>query len=253
MSRLAAIAHQIPSRGLQSQSDDERLRGATIRRYFPDRPIEANDAPLLMPIASSVQITGRGTVVVGTLSQGRLKKGEQVQIKGFDMDSTSVVTDIQVFKKSALQVVAGDHCGILCRGLKASQVRRGMWLGKPGTILTSNVIKANVYLLSPEEDGRKTAIRSGYTERVFCSTWDVSAKLHFKQELLMPGEHIEAEIFFVNDVPIKKNMAFTIREGRTRTVARGVVTDIFEPLAIDPAFRDFNLQTILPKLKSIYS
>ncbi|CAD5235541.1 unnamed protein product [Bursaphelenchus xylophilus] len=40
MSRLAAIAHQIPSRGLQSQSDDERLRGATIRRFFPDRPIK---------------------------------------------------------------------------------------------------------------------------------------------------------------------------------------------------------------------
>lgn len=53
-----------------------------------------------MPIASSVQITGRGTVVVGTIEQGTLKKGDSVEIKGYDAEIKSVATDIQVFKKS---------------------------------------------------------------------------------------------------------------------------------------------------------
>ncbi|CAD5230796.1 unnamed protein product [Bursaphelenchus xylophilus] len=43
MSRLTAIAPQIPSRGLQSQSDDGRFGGATIRRYFPDRLIDFDE------------------------------------------------------------------------------------------------------------------------------------------------------------------------------------------------------------------
>lgn len=63
-----------------------------------------------MPIASAVQITGRGTVVVGTVSQGQLKKGDQVQIKGFQTDLLSVVTDLQVFKKSVPQVSSVPVC-----------------------------------------------------------------------------------------------------------------------------------------------
>ncbi|CAD5206520.1 unnamed protein product [Bursaphelenchus okinawaensis] len=233
--------------GIDTKSVEELLN---VLDTLPE-PERSENADLLLPIASAVQITGRGTVVVGTIVQGTLKKGDQVQLKGFDNDVTSVVTDIQVFKKSVPQVTAGEHCGVLCRGVKASQTRRGMWLGKPGTIQATNVVKCNIYLLSASEGGKKTAIRPGYTERVFCSTWDVSAKIHFKHDMLMPGEHTEAELFFVNDVPIKKNMSFTIREGRTKTVARGVVTDCCEPMVIDSAFRNFNMEEASKKIKAV--
>lgn len=57
-----------------------------------------------MPIASRVSITGRGTVVVGTVEQGKVKKGDKVEIKGEGQCVQSVVSDIQVFKKSVLEV-----------------------------------------------------------------------------------------------------------------------------------------------------
>lgn len=33
-------------------------------------------------------------------------------------------------------------------------------------------IQAEVYLLSEEESGKRTGIRTGFTDKVFCSTWD---------------------------------------------------------------------------------
>lgn len=62
------------------------------------------DGPFLMPIASRVSITGRGTVVVGTVQQGKVRKGDKVEIKGEDQCVHSVVSDIQVFKKSVSEV-----------------------------------------------------------------------------------------------------------------------------------------------------
>lgn len=57
-----------------------------------------------MPIASRVSITGRGTVIVGTIEQGKLKKGDKIEIKGEGQCLSSVASDIQVFKKSVNEV-----------------------------------------------------------------------------------------------------------------------------------------------------
>ena len=68
------------------------------------QPPRQEDGPFLMPITSRVQITGRGTVVIGTVSHGTLKKGEQLEIKGFGTDVKTVASDIQVFQKSVKEV-----------------------------------------------------------------------------------------------------------------------------------------------------
>lgn len=210
-----------------------------------------------MPVASSIQIPGRGTVLVGTIDQGKLKKGDKVELKGYETQIKTVATDIQVFKKSVkeacnfncdylynifVQVLAGEHCGVLCRGLKLDNAHRGMWLGAPGAVTTSNLLKANIYLLSEAEKGRRTAIRSGYSNRVFSSTWDQTGRLEFKSEMIMPGEHAEVHMVFVHDIPIRKNMSFTIRENRTKTIARGVITGIYKPVFVDQSFTGFNFE-----------
>ncbi|PIO56956.1 elongation factor Tu domain 2, partial [Teladorsagia circumcincta] len=113
-----------------------------------------------------------GTVVIGTIERGVLKKGDKLEIKGDGREVFTTASDIQVFGKSVKEVRAGDHCGILCRGVKADHVSRGMWLGHVGAIEVTNHVKAEIYLLSEEENGRKTGIRSGFTDKLFCSTWD---------------------------------------------------------------------------------
>lgn len=53
-------------------------------------------------------------------------------------------------------------------------------MGHIGAINATNHVKAEIYLLSEEENGRKTGIRTGFTDKIFCSTWDqVTLSLYF--------------------------------------------------------------------------
>ncbi len=59
-----------------------------------------------------------------------------------------------MFKKSMDFGQAGDNVGILLRGLKREDVRRGQVLAAPGTVKTYKKFKAEVYVLTPAEGGR---------------------------------------------------------------------------------------------------
>lgn len=123
-------------------------------------------------------------------------------------------------------------------------------MGKPGTIITSNLFKVEIYMLTDAEGGRKQGIRTGFTERVFCSTWDQPGRLSIPAELLMPGEHTTAHLLFLHQVPIRKNIPFTIREGRERTIARGVVSEIYQPLFVD-SFHKIDFEKLLQDAKPL--
>uniref|UniRef100_A0A0N5BA38 protein-synthesizing GTPase n=1 Tax=Strongyloides papillosus TaxID=174720 RepID=A0A0N5BA38_STREA len=217
------------------EGDDKTCIDALIEALdeVPE-PERIQDGNVIMPVNSKVMVKGRGTVVIGTLDQGVIKKGDQLQIKGFGNDTKTVASDIQVFNKSVPSVGAGEHCAILCRGLKADNVQRGMWVGTPGTITTSNLLKVELYLLGTNEGGRKVGIKTGFSDRVFCSTWDQIGRLHISTDMLMPGEHSTAHILFVNEVPIRKNIPFTLREGKSKaTIARGIITEMMKPIDIE--------------------
>lgn len=127
-----------------------------------------------------------------------------------------------------------------------------MWLGTPGTIKTTNILRVEVYLLTKEEGGRDRGIRTNFTEIVYASTWDQCGRFSFDGDMLMPGEYSTGYLFFVHDVPIKKKMPFTIREKRINTIARGIVTELYEPIFID-TFHKFSSEELLKKTKPIKS
>lgn len=62
------------------------------------------NAPFLMPISSRVSVTGRGTVVIGTVESGILTKGTALEVRGFDANIRTTVSDMHVFNKSVKEV-----------------------------------------------------------------------------------------------------------------------------------------------------
>ncbi|KJH52978.1 putative translation elongation factor Tu [Dictyocaulus viviparus] len=201
---------------------------------------------LIIPVASKVAITGRGTVIVGTVEQGILRKGDKLEIKGNDKELLATASDIHIFGKSVKEVRAGDHCGVLCRGVKAENVSRdenskkcskhllGMWVGHTGSVNVSNHINAEIYMLSKEESGREIGIRTGYIDKVFCSTWDQVARIDFSHDILMPGEHTHATVILMRNMPLRKGISFTLRNGRNnQTLARGIVTELLPSVTVE--------------------
>jgi elongation factor Tu len=67
-----------------------------------------------------------------------------------------------MFKKSMDYGQAGDNVGILLRGLKREDVKRGQIIAAPGSTSTHTVFEAELYVLTKEEGGRHTPFFSNY-------------------------------------------------------------------------------------------
>ncbi len=72
-------------------------------------------------------ITGRGTVVTGRISSGTLNLNDEVLING---TIPTVVTGIEMFRKTLDFAQAGDNCGILLKDISRDQIQRGDKLTK---------------------------------------------------------------------------------------------------------------------------
>ncbi len=191
----------------------------------PERPL---DQPFLMPIEDVMTITGRGTVVTGRVERGQVKVGEEVEIIGLTTErKKTVITGLEMFRKSLDSAQAGDNAGALLRGIDRKDVERGQVLAKPGTINPHTKFTAQVYVLTKEEGGRHTPFFNGYRPQFYFRTTDVTGVIELEAgtEMVMPGDNVNMTIELITPIAIEKGLRFAIREGG-RTVGSGVVSEI---------------------------
>ena len=197
---------------------------ATLDRAIPE-PARDYGAPFLMPVESVHTITGIGTVVTGRVSRGVVAVGDTLELVGrTDATQAIVVTGIESFHREQREARAGENVGLRLRGIAKSEIARGQVLAAPGTIQPHRTCRAELYLLTAGEGGRKTAIRPGYRPQLFVGATDVTATLATTGELV-PGARAEVELALDRPVAIEAGVRFALREGG-RTVGAGVVTAV---------------------------
>jgi elongation factor Tu len=205
---------------------DELMKA--VDEYVPI-PQRETEKPFLMPIEDIFSISGRGTVVTGRIERGKVKVGEEVEIVGFRETRKTVVTGVEMFKKSLDEGMAGDNAGLLLRGTGKEEVERGMVLAKPGSITPHTKFKAEVYILTKEEGGRHTPFFKGYRPQFYLRTTDVTgvAELPAGTEMVMPGDNVALTIELITPVAMEKGLRFAIREGG-HTVGAGTISEIVQ-------------------------
>ena len=196
--------------------------------YIP-APARDTDKPFLLAIEDVLTITGRGTVVTGRVERGVVKMGEEVEIVGIKPTIKSVVTGIEMFRKTLDSAEAGDNAGILLRGVNRDQVVRGQVLAKPGTVTPHTKFNAKVYVLTKEEGGRHTAFLSNYRPQFYFRTTDITGVITLPAgtDMVMPGDNVELTVELIHPVAIENGTKFSIRKGG-RTVGAGSVTEIIK-------------------------
>ena len=194
--------------------------------YIPE-PVRDIDKPFSMYIEDVFSIKGRGTVVTGRIESGKVKVGDTVDIIGLREKKTTVVTGVEMFRKSLDQGQAGDNVGVLLRGTKREDVERGQVLAKPGSITPHTKFKAEVYVLSKEEGGRHTPFFANYRPQFYFRTTDVTGAVTLEEgvEMVMPGENVAITVELIAPIAMEDGLRFAIREGG-RTVGAGVVASI---------------------------
>ena len=213
-----------------NESDVQAIRDliAAVDSYI-EAPERDTDKPFLMSIEDVFTISGRGTVVTGRVERGELKINDEVEIVGLRDTQKTVVTGIEMFRKSLDSAMAGDNAGALLRGISREQVERGQVLAKPGTVTPHTNFKGSVYVLSKEEGGRHTPFFANYRPQFYFRTTDVTGVITLPEgvEMVMPGDNIDMTVELIAPVALENGTKFSIREGG-RTVGAGVVTEIIK-------------------------
>ena len=200
----------------------------TVDEYVPE-PTRPVDKPFLMPIEDVFTIAGRGTVVTGRVERGVLKVNEEVEIVGIKATKNTVITGIELFRKTLDEARAGDNVGLLLRGVEKDDVERGQVLAKKGSVTPHTEFEAEIYVLTKEEGGRHTPFFNGYRPQFYIRTTDVTgeATLPSGVEMVMPGDNVKISGKLIYPVALEEGLKFAIREGG-HTVGAGVVTKIIK-------------------------
>jgi elongation factor Tu len=199
-----------------------------IDSHVPE-PKREEDKPFLMAIEDVFSIEGRGTVATGRIERGVLRTGEEVEIIGLEAEPVKTTcTGVEMFRKILDEGRAGDNVGVLLRGIKREDIKRGQVLAKPGSITPHKKFEAEIYCLSKEEGGRHTPFFSGYRPQFYFRTTDVTGTAQLVDaEMCMPGDNVKLTIELHKPIAMDDGNRFAIREGG-RTVGSGVVTKVIE-------------------------
>jgi elongation factor Tu len=199
-----------------------------LDRAIPD-PKRATDRPFLMPIEGVHTIEGRGTVATGKIEQGVITVGQKVEILGLGGILESVCTSVEAFNRPLERGEAGQNVGLLLRGIKAEQIRRGQVIAAPRTIRPRTKFRSEVYVLSKEEGGRHTPFFSGYQPQFFFRTTNVTGAVELPDgiDMVMPGDNAAIVVSLEKPVALDNGSHFAIREGG-KTVGSGVITEVLE-------------------------
>ncbi|KAM3962213.1 elongation factor Tu [Aphomia sociella] len=204
----------------------------TMDTYIP--PIVRDlQSPFLMPIDNAFTVPGRGTVVVGTIKRGIMKRNDECDLMGFGYNIKTTLSDIQIFKKSVSEALAGDNVGVLLRGMKIKSVETGMLLCAAKSFNLSNHYKANIYFLTRNEGGRKKPIFSKYSQQMFSGTWNIACRIDLdpSMDMMMPGDHGEVYLTLLEGMVMTQGQPFTIRENNV-TVATGIITENLQSIDV---------------------
>ena len=200
----------------------------TVDEYVPS-PTRDTEKPFLMPIEDVFSIKGRGTVVTGRVERGKIKVNEEIEIVGIKATQKTVITGVEMFRKTLDEAIAGDNVGLLLRGVEKHQVERGQVIAKPGSITPHTEFEAEIYVLTKEEGGRHTPFFTGYRPQFYIRTTDVTGEITLPKgvEMVMPGDSIKMTAKLIVAVALEEGQRFAVREGG-HTVGAGVITKILK-------------------------
>ena len=192
-------------------------------------PERAVDKPFLMSVEDVFSSTGRGTVATGRIERGMVKVGEEVSIVGLEKEGKTIVTGVEMFRKTLDSGQAGDNVGLLLRGVEKDAIERGQVLAKPGSITPHTKAKAEIYVLTKDEGGRHTPFFKGYRPQFFFGTADVTGIVELPEgvEMVMPGDNLGININLQKPIAMEAGQRFAIREGG-RTIGAGRIAEVID-------------------------
>ena len=166
----------------RTQSGLDELKAALVEILQPI-PTRLDLGRPRLPIDRVFTMSGFGTVVTGTLSDGRFSIGDEIQILPSGL--TGRIRGLQTHKKKEETAVPGSRTAVNISGIASEQIQRGEVLIHPGQYQPTRRLDARFRLLPDVSSSLKHASEV----KVFIGTTETIARLRLLDtEELAPGK-----------------------------------------------------------------
>jgi selenocysteine-specific elongation factor len=194
---------------------------ATIDHMLDATPPKRDIGRPRLPIDRVFTMSGFGTVVTGTLIDGQLSVGQEVEIVPHRLKSR--LRGLQSHKTKVETVAPGTRVAANLSGIATAQLERGDVMTTPGWLVPTTAVDVNVRLVSnlghPLKHDTNITFHSGAAE--------VEAKVRLLEtEQLKAGETGWAQLRLASPVAVVKGDFFIIRSTMA-TLGGGEIVDAF--------------------------
>jgi elongation factor Tu len=196
----------------------------TVDDYIKE-PVRLKDAPFLMSVESIFVATGRGTVLTGKVETGTIKITDPLELVGGRNTLTTTCMGLEMFRKALDVAEVGDNIGVLVRGIKKDEARRGYVLSSVNSIKAYTTFEAKIYILTKKEGGRHKSFVTNYKPQFFFRTANVTGMIILPENIsvVTPGDSLTVRVNLVEKTPLNIGLKFVMREGNL-TIGAGVIT-----------------------------
>lgn len=185
-------------------------------------PRSSNSSPRL-PVDRAFTISGFGTVVTGTLSDGSLKVGTEIELQPSGL--TGRIRTLQVHEKNEETVQPGTRLAVNISGIDHDQISRGDVLSLPGSIPSSTAFDASFRTI----DDAPRAVRHNHKVRIFTGTSEVPATVRVLEGNEIPqGKSGWVQIRTSQSLPLQRGDMFVVRDTEN-TLGGGTVLQTQAP------------------------
>jgi selenocysteine-specific elongation factor len=164
-----------------------------------------NAARPRLPIDRVFTVAGFGTVVTGTLIDGELSLGQELEVQPGGLRGR--VRGLQSHRKKLDTIPAGTRTAVNLSGLAVDDLRRGQVLGAPGTLTSTRAVDARLRLI---RDARPLRHNAEVTFHTGAAETMARVSLLDRDEL-QPGEEAWAQVRLRDEVALARGDVFVVR------------------------------------------
>lgn len=193
----------------------------SLENCLADRPTRPDLGRPRLPIDRVFTIAGFGTVVTGTLSDGRLQVGEEIQLLPSGLRGR--VRGLQTHKRKEETAWPGSRTAVNIAGVDLGQVKRGQVVTHPGDYSATRRLDVNFHLLKDATG----SMEHNTDVKFFLGAAEVVARLRLLgSERLSPGEEGWLQLELTEPVVAVRGDRYILRRPSPgETLGGGVVVD----------------------------
>ena len=205
----------VPVSAVRREGLDDLLQ--VLARSLNGLPEKPDVGRPRLPVDRSFTMTGFGTVVTGTLVDGCLRSGQEVELQPSGLRAR--VRGLQTHQKAVDEAAPGTRVAVNLSGIDYQQIERGHVLAAPRWLRPTEAIDASLRLVG----GAPRALKHNARVTFYTGASETPARVRLlAAETVAPGDRAWAQVRLDEPVAVVKGDYFIIRDTRT-TLGGGVV------------------------------